>query len=412
MPAVEMTRVSPNDAARHFGVNYYTRAYEQGITVSQLLEQDDPTSDYPEGERELDAFERVMEAAELLTSPQPQSGVRASTWQEASATKEKRALLHEFCARVWRQFTNRVAMTPTTRALLTSGETPVNTLANQFTDDMTIRAKRLVAPIPLDALLARSTPIEGQDYRSLYIVDDLNADAYRMKRVMEGAEIPATTLVSGEHTMQIHKFGRLLRATYEQLRRQRLDRIAFIISRMALQAEVDKGAIVLDTVVNGDGNANTSSTVVALTALDAAATAGTLTLKGWLNFKRSFTSAYMLDVILAQGAAISQLELLPVNTVNGIPLILLTQNQFGSLRNIGASNFNGAIGYGEMTDAPALKLVGFDSNQTVEEVTEIGGQVSEVERFTNNQTQTLSMTEVVGYGIIDANGSKTLNING
>jgi hypothetical protein len=408
---VEITRTSPRDLAASFGLNMFTRAYELGVNVSQLLEREDPTSEYEADERELDAFERVMEAAGIIATPIDEAGVRATTWGEATKTKQGRAIMHEFCARVWRQTTKMAPMTETTRALLMSGDAAVNTIANQYADDTTLRAKRLVPPIPLDALLARRSQIDGQDYRSIYIVDDLGTDAYRLKRVVEGTRIPSTTLVTGEHVLQIHKFGRLLRATYEQLRRQRVDRIAFIISRMALQAEVDKVAIVLDTVINGDGNANTSSTVVTQTALDPGSAAGTLTLKAWLSWQMSFTNAYRLDVVLAQRPALMQLLLLPVNTVNGTPLVMLQQGTLGSLRNMG-SRFDEAIGYGELADAPALKLVGWDSNQTVEEVAEIGGNVSEVDRFIEDQTQAMSMTEVVGYGIVDANGSKTLNING
>lgn len=408
---VEITRVSPVDAARSFGVGYFQRAYELGVNVSQLLERDDPTSEYGEEERDLDAFERVLRAEGIIVSSDSQSGVRATEWGEATKTKSRRAIMHEFCARIWRQVTHPTQMTPTTRALLLSGDAAVNTIANVYADDTEIRAKRLTPPIPLNAIIARSEGITGQDYRSLYIVDDLGTDAYRLKRVMEGTRIPATTLVTGEHVMQIHKFGRMLRATYEQLRRQRVDRVGFIIKRMALQAEVDKVAIVLNTVVNGDGNANTSSTVLTQTALDPGSAAGTLTLKAWLAFNMSFTNAYMLDVVLAQQASMMQLLLLPVNTVNGIPLVLLKQGDLGSLRNIG-NRFSNDVGYGVTSDAPALKLVGWDSSQTVEEVFEIGGTVSEVERFIEDQTQAMTMTEVVGYGIVDANGSKTLNING
>jgi hypothetical protein len=408
---VEITRVSPVDAARDFNVNYFTRAYETGMNVSQLLEQDDPTSEYPEHERDLDAFERVLMAAGIVTASDPATGLRATTWEDATKTKSKRAIVHEFCARVYRQATQPVTMTPTTRSLLLSGDAPINSIANMYADDTTIRAKRLEPPIPLNLLLARSEGIKGQDYRSLYIVDDLGTDAYRLKRVMEGARIPATTLVTGEHVMQIHKFGRMLRATYEQLRRQRVDRIAFVISRMALQAQVDKVALVLYTVINGDGNANTSSVVLNQTALDPGSAAGTATLKAWLTFKARFTNAYSLDVVLAQEAALLQVLLLPVNTVNGIPLMLLPGNDLGAMRNIG-NRFNGGVGYGMTADAPALKIVGWDTTQTVEEVFEIGGTISEVENFIENQTAAMTMTENVGYGINDANGSKTYNING
>lgn len=408
MAPATQTRVSPEERARSFDVEVFRLAYDRGVNVSQLLEQEDPTLEREEAERGLDAFERVLRAAGIVTNPIPEMGIEASTYGEATDTPQKRAMMMEWAARVWRS--TRQMSAEQKRAILLSGDAAINTLVNQYFDDTTPRTKRLVAPIPLNLIVARSTGIRGTDYRSLYIVDDLNTDAYRLKRVMEGAEIPKTTLVTGEHTIQIHKFGRALLATYEQLRRQRLDRIAFIIQRMALQAEVDKVSDALNTIVNGDGNANTAATVLALTALDTGAVAGTLTLKGWLTFKARFTNAYVPDVVLGTEASILQLLMLPVNTVNGIPLILLPGNDFGSLRNIG-TRFGAAIGYGMTADAPALKLVTFDSANTLEEVNEIGGNVSEVERYITNQTQVMTLTEVTGFAIIDANGSKVLNIN-
>jgi hypothetical protein len=85
---------------------------------------------------------------------------------------------------------------------------------------------------------------------------------------------------------------------------------------------------------------------------------------------------------------------------------------FGSLQPINAENrLAQGERYGVTSDAPALKLVVFDPGLAVERVTEIGGNVSEVERFINNQTQMMTMTEVEGYGTIDPNASRILNIN-
>lgn len=417
-----ITRVSPADAARSFGAGYYRAAYNQGITVSQLLERQDPSEQYGQDDplRQLDAFERVLHASGLIPGGDPRYGVRASTWEEATQTAERRALLHEMFARIWRQTVGYAPVTPLTQALVAQGarsvlfssDFPLNTMLNPYTDDTEPRAKRLAPPVPLDAIVARTTPIEGDALRTLYITDDLGTDAYRLKRVSEGANIPFTTLVTGEHAIRTYKFGRALRATYEQLRRQRLDRIAWIMSRMAIQAEVDKVGMVINTIVNGDGNANTAAPVLALTALDTAASAGTLTLKGWRTFKGRFTAGYVLDVILAQEASISQLEMLPVNTVNGMPMVMLAPGALGSIRPI-QDLLSGGVRYGMTSDAPALKLIGIDSSQAVERVTEIGGEVSEVERFILNQTQVVTMTESEGYGMVDTFGAaKILNLNG
>jgi hypothetical protein len=412
MPETTITRVSPVDTARSFGVGHYRAAYEKGINVTQLLERDDPSSEYAanDPDRHLDAFERVLKASGLRVAPVPEYGIRASTWEEANQTVERRAMLHELCARIWRAASRWQEPTPQTRAVLLSGDAAVNSIANVYSDDTTIRAKQLAPPIPLDAIVARTTPIDGDAYRSLYITDDLGTDAYRMKRVTEGTEIPRTTLVTGEHTLRIGKFGRALLATYEQLRRQRLDRIAFIVQRMALQAQVDKATDALGVIVSGDGNANTAATVLTLTSLDAAAVAGTLTLKGYMIFKTRFTPAYVADTIIGQEASIAQLLLLPINTVNGMPYGMIQTGAFGTMRPIN-DQLSGGIRYGIDSTAPALKLVAFDSSLTVEQVVEIGGDVSEVERYITNQTQILTMTESVGFAILDPYAARVLNIN-
>jgi hypothetical protein len=412
MPEATITRVSPADTARSFGVGHYRAAYEKGVTVSQLLERDDPSSAYGAGDADgkLDAFERVLKAAGLRVASVPEYGVRASTWEEANQTTERRAMLHEHFARIWRAASRWQEPTPQVRAILLSGDAAINSLANPYTDDREIRAKRLAPPIPLDAIVARTTAIDGDGYRSLYITDDLGTDAYRMKRVAEGTEIPRTTLVTGEHTLRIGKFARALLATYEQLRRQRIDRIAFIIQRMALQAQVDKASDALNAIVSGDGNSNTAASVLTLTSLDAAASAGTLTLKGWQVFKLRFGPAYIADTVIAQEASTVQLLNLPVNTVNGIPYAMLANGAFGSIRPIN-DLLSGGIRYGIDSTAPSLKLVAFDSTLTVEQVVEIGGDVSEVERYITSQTQILTLSEVVGFGIFDPNAARILNIN-
>lgn len=413
MPA-QITRQGPDVTARTFGVGHYRAAYDNGINLSQLLERMDPTSERPENERGLDAFERVLREAGLITVPIPDIGVQPSTWGEATETAERRALMPEYCARVWRAATRRAVPTPQQRAILLSGDYPINNVMNPWVEAADgLRAPQLRAPIPLDALVARTTGIDGDGYRSLYLSDSLGTDAYRMKRIAEGTEIPATTLITGEHTIRLQKFGRALRATYEQLRRQRIDRIAFIVARMALQAEADKATQVLNLVVNGDGNANTSATTYNQTALHSGSAAGTLTLTAWLVFKLRFTSAYTPSVVLGQEASILQLLMLPVLTnSNQLPLVMAVNAPFGNLTPLNQENrLAQGERYGVTSDAPALKLVCFDPTTAVERVTEIGGEISEVERFINNQTTLMTMTEIEGYATIDANASRILNIN-
>ena len=62
-------------------------------------------------------------------------------------------------------------------------------------------------------------------------------------------------------------------------------------------------------------------------------------------------------------------------------------------------------------DAPSLKIVGFDKRFALERVTEIGAEISEMERYITNQTQILTMSEVEGYTIMDSYATRLLDVN-
>lgn len=427
----EITRMSAEDLLRAMSPRMYRSAYENGRSLSQELENMNPTVEMPAGQRNGDAFDRVVAAAGIVVNQVPEIGLRASTFEEATNTPQKRALMPELASRWWKRASRLSYTNPkdlatlvsngdemldgyepsqTSRAILLSGDAAVGSLVNPWYDNPEIRAKRLVPPIPLERIVARTTPIDGDAYRTLYITDDYGTDAYRMKRVAEATQIPRTTLVTGEHTLKIHKFGRALQASYEQLRRQRIDRIAFILARMAIQAEIDKVSIVLSTLINGDGNANTSASIVNLTSVDPGATAGTLTLRGWVTYRLRFALTYMPDVIIAQEATISQLLTLPVGIGVYMPLgMQQTPTAFGNISPIQMQLAN-TLDYGITADAPASEIVGFQSDIAVERVIEVGGNVSEVERFITDQTQLLTVTEVEGYGVIDPNATRILNV--
>jgi hypothetical protein len=422
MPApIVLTRQSAADTARVFSGNFYRQAHSGRISLSQLLERMDPTSERPENERNLDAYERMLRAAGIVTQPDQATGMQSSTWEEATDTPQKRAMIPEHFARCWRSVTNmtpshrkQLADTPNPanhgRAVLLSSDYVVGSESNPWFDNPELRAVRLVPPIPLQKLLARTTTIEGDAYRSLFVSDALGTDAYRMKRVAEASVIPTTTMVTGERTLRLYKFGRGIKTSYEQLRRQHIDRIAFLFQRMALQAEVDKVATVISTVVNGDGNANTAATVITLTSLDAASVPPTPTLKAWLTFKLRFPLTYQPDVLLAQEGPMVSLMLLPISLNNTIPLgYIQGMTPFGQLTPM-HDQWANAINWGITADAPATKLLGWQSGIAVERVVEVGGSVAEVERFATDQTQIMVVSEVEGYGIIDPTGSKILNL--
>src|SRR5262245_54105574 len=102
-------RQSPKDTLgvlANYGVRLQREAIERGMSLSQLLENMDPTEDYPVEERSMDAYERLLSTAGIITHPIPEYGVQSSTWEECTTTPEIRALMPEFMARIWRRTGN------------------------------------------------------------------------------------------------------------------------------------------------------------------------------------------------------------------------------------------------------------------------------------------------------------------
>lgn len=404
MPEITSQTPRAKDLLAQMGPNVYRAAYDKGMSLSAFLEFQDPSGEYKDG---LDAFGRVLQVADIRTKTLPEWGIYASEYGDFMKGNETRALVPEWIHREWRGV--QTGKSPNTRALLLSGDGILGGWERPYADAAMPRWSQRVAPaILISELVAITTPIDSDAYRSAYL-QYVAADA-RLVRVAEAAEIPRVVLTVTDRTVPLYKYGRALEASYESLRRQRVDKLALFIAQMAAQAEADKVSTVLDVIVNGDGNSGTAATNHNLTTLDAAASAGTLTLKGWLSFKLKFANPYAITTALVQEAVALQMLLLNVGNANTPLVNIQAASGFGGFQQINPG-LRDNVGLGVTSDAPSLKIVGFDRRYAIERVIETGSNISEIERFVTKQTQVLTMTETEGYAVLDANASKTLNVN-
>jgi hypothetical protein len=408
--SASVTRQGAGDILRQVNLEFMERAYAERLSISAALETLDPSSEHP-NER-TDAFQRVMAHAKIVTRSVPGIGLAADTGDDFIAKADKAAgargaghiLFTEHLTRVWKGASGRDI---NTRAMYTSADNALGTLANPYVDTSIARWDKQLAPqIPISALVAMTTPVDGNTYRAFYLTDD--ASNARMVRVSEFAEIPGAKLTGGDRVIYLHKYGRKITMSYEQMRRMRIDQVAMHVGRLAVQAEVDKLAVVIDVAVNGDGNAGTAATSYNLTTLDGSTTANNLTLLAWLTFKAKFLNPYVLDTVIGQETPIIKLQMLNTGNAN-IPLVFLPGNLFGGLRPISPQLAQGQS-FGITTDAPSGKLIGLDTRLAVAQVTEIGATIQEVQRFIGNQTEAMTMTETEGWHILDGNATKILNL--
>lgn len=394
---------NPVDTYREIAGEMRDRGVEIAPTMSRALEYASPSED---GDS-LDAYGRLMRQAGIIRRSNPAAGYWASPADRFLKNAGTRALLTEFFARNWR----RVVHAPRQgqqRATYLSTDGTAGSWQRPYADAMARWDEDIAPAIPLSEVLALTNPISGADYRSFYLTYD--AEQLRKFRVGESTDIPIAKLADSERTIRLKKYGRGLEASYEQLRRiNRVDKLAMQIQFMAIQSEIDKLAAVIDIIINGDGNSGTSATNYNLTTLDTGATAGTLTLKGWLAFKKKLSNPYFITTALMQEDVALQLELLSTGNAN-IPLVTIAGlGAMGGLRTINRTA--DSVGYGWTADAPSLKIVALDMRRALEQLVEIGSEITEMERFVRDQTQVLMMSEVNGFAVMDQHALITLDVN-
>lgn len=395
---------NPADLLQRMGPDVYREAYKAGQTLSAFLETEDPTSDYPDHERDLDAFGRLLQAAGIRTKSLPILGLPASTWEDFTATPQTRALIPEWAARIMRrvQHGGQRGTSP-----LTSADYSIGGFARPYGDYNTVAWDTPLAPaVPLSELVAATVQIASSHYRAFYMTDDgINTGMYR---VAEGAEIPTTRFTGADNVVPLYKYGRRLDLTYEVLRRMPVDLIELYIQRVAVRSEIDKVADAISVLINGDGNSN-AATSYDLTDVDTAASAGTLTLKGYLGFKLKFQDDLIMTAAIVQEAVALQMMLLQMGSAN-VPLITLGNNGIGGFVQINRA-LSDAVRLGVTSSAPTLKIVGLDARQALIQVYEIGGTVTETARFVERQTETLVLSEVVGFAKMNEAAVKVLDVN-
>ena len=150
-----------------------------GRSFSQALEELDPSEHYRGTPLEgLDAFQRQLKRFDIHVK-----GAGSDMVEKFFHTSDSAVLFPEFVSRVVRQGMEEESILP--------------------------------------AITATVTRFDGMDYRSIVSVP--SEEDKKLRRVEEGARIPETTVRTQENLVHLHKRGRMLVASYEAIRFQRLD---------------------------------------------------------------------------------------------------------------------------------------------------------------------------------------------
>ena len=222
---------------------------EAGSTFTQVLERQDPSDQYKGTSLEgLDAFQRQLKRFDIRVK-----GAGSDVVEKFFRTADSAVLFPEYIARSVRQGMEESDILP--------------------------------------HITAAVTRFDGMDYRS--ITAEAGGDRKELRHVEEGASIPATTVQVQSNLVRLHKRGRMLVASYEAVRYQKLDLFSVTLRQMGAHIARTLLADGVEVLIHGDGNDNGAEA-------DQVKSTGTLTYEDLVDFWAKF-DPYEMNALLVSG---------------------------------------------------------------------------------------------------------------
>ena len=242
----------------------------------------------------------------------------------------------------------------------------------------------------LDKIVATTTNVEALDYRTITSVP--SEDDKTLVLVNEGEAIPETQVKTQENLVKLHKRGRMLVASYEAIRFQRLD--LFTVTLRQIGAYIAKTQLkdAVDVLMNGDGNDNAI-------AVSTVAAEGTLAYGDLVDFWNSF-DPYTLNCIIASPSMAS--KILKLSEMRDAAAGLNFHSTGNLVTPFGA----------ELVKSSAVaenKLIGLDRTCALELVT-AGGVTTEFDKLIDRQLERAAITSIAGFAKIYTPASKALSL--
>ena len=327
---------------------------EAGRSFTQVLERLDPSEQYKGTRLEgLDAFQRQLKRFDIKVK-----GAGSDPVEKFFRTADSAVLFPEYIARSVRQGMEEANLLP--------------------------------------AITAATTRFEGMDYRS--ITAEAGGGEKELKAVDEGAAIPATTIKVQANLVKLHKRGRMLVASYEAVRYQKLD--LFSVTLRQIGAHINRMHLedAIDVLLNGDGNGNPAQSFTVGTK-PIGGTSGTLTYDELVDFWSQF-DPYEMNTLLVSGD--EMLSLLKMEEFQN-PLTGLNFQGTGKLATpLGATLLRtSALASGTM--------IGLDKRYALEMVQ--GSDVLvEYDKLIDRQLERAAITSISGFAKLFTDAAKVLKV--
>ncbi len=242
----------------------------------------------------------------------------------------------------------------------------------------------------LPHITAAVTRIDGMDYRS--ISSEAVGEEKKLRPVPEGTMIPSTSIKVQANLVKLKKRGRMLVATYEAVRFQKLDLFSVTLRQIGAHIARTQLEDAVDVLINGDGNENPA----AVTSLEEGRA---LDYEALVDFWAKF-DPYVMNTLLVSGDVMLQLLKLPE-----------FQNPLTGLNFQGTGKLTTPLGATLLRTSvlPVKTAVGLDRRFALEMVRS-GDVVVEYDKLIDRQLERAAITTISGFAKVFPKASQVLKV--
>ena len=327
---------------------------ESGKSFTQVLESLDPSENYKGTALEgTDAFQRQLKRFDIHAK-----GAYSDPVEKFFSTMQSSVLFPEYIARAVKQGMEESDVLP--------------------------------------KITATVTTIDSMDYRSVYTA--ASEEDKKLMQVAEGASIPATEVKTKSNLVKLNKRGRMLIASYEAIRFQKLDLFSVTLRQIGSYIQQMHLKDAIDVLVNGDGNSNAAAKLTIGTT-PMSGTKGTLSYGQLVEFWSQFDPYTMNTMLVPNGTLVKMLKLTEL------------QNAAAGLNFQGTGSISTPLGAEVLRSSCVTEgtIIGLDRRYALEMVQ--AGEVSvEYDKLIDRQLERAAITSISGFGKIMPESAKVLVI--
>jgi len=310
----------------------------KGFTAS--LEELDPSANYAGTELEgLDAYQRQLKRFDIKVS-----GVNSDTVSKFFQTTDSAALFPEYISRAVAQ-------------------------GVEYADEVS-------------KLVATTTTIDSFDYRSVESVSD--GEDKELAVVGEGAFIPETKIKTKEQLTRLYKRGRMLTASYEAIKYQKLDLFTVTLKQIGAYIARTQMMDLVNCICNSDAQELKSGNTV-------------LTYKDYVDLWASFNPYSLTNIIANPSEVAALLDMSEFKDANA------------GLNFHGTGNMVTPFGatVSPSTFVPEGSVLALDRLAAVEKV-QLGDIATEYDKLIDRQLERAAITATAGFSVIFSDAIKAV----